>query len=715
MNATKETFTSGGNLFSLHEEEEPTEQGFCSGIGQHHSVNNTTNPQAYLSITGGEIEAMAVNPPSVPKDQAQWVIFSTLPSRAHSIQREHGQYGAGWVDIDDNPAGFENVVGVTRKALPGVRFIAYLTRSAKPENEKCRLIVPFAGLCPGADYVLLQKIINDRLETAGITPDRATERAGQVCYLPNRGELYEYHIEPGTPCEWETVFHEEVQAERERVRAAEVALEASREQARQKASQRMTIGTTSPIDAYNASYSVEDCLLAYGYQQRGSRYLSPLSGSGSPGVSIKDGKWISSHNSDKDTVGAFGDAFDLFAYFEHGGDRAAALKAAGEMFTIDGETINQANRRSYAESQPPRNPATHYRAADIDQKLEPQKEEEPFDLCKFSLNGQSKEMEKQMLADKFVLGQMAILGQSTAVYAKPNAGKTLLILWLICDAIQRGELDGSKVFYINADDNHKGLVYKLKLAEERGFNMLAPGYNNFKAADLSVYLGKMISSQTARGVVLVLDTTKKFTDLMDKKRGSKFNNDVRDFVAQGGTVIMLAHVNKHRDDGGKVVYAGTSDLVDDGDCAYTLDVVNEDKTTGIRTVVFENFKSRGDSIREAQYQYNFADGTPYHERFKSVAEVGEDERKAAEKAQRLATTLERNQPAIEVIKECIRADINQKTALVKEAAERSGMTKKKITQALADHTGSNPSENQFWHTVIEDKNTHVYHINYGVL
>jgi hypothetical protein len=133
--------------------------------------------------------------------------------------------------------------------------------------------------------------------------------------------------------------------------------------------------------------------------------------------------------------------------------------------------------------------------------------------------------------------------------------------------------------------------------------------------------------------------------------------------SQGGTVIQLGHVNKHRDDDKKVVYAGTTDLVDDADCAYTLDTLSEDPATGIRTVRFENFKSRGDSIREAIYQYNYADGTKYHERFESVVEVGEDARKAAEKAQHMLANLERNQQAIEIIKEVIRADITQKTLL----------------------------------------------------
>ena len=288
---------------------------------------------------------------------------------------------------------------------------------------------------------------------------------------------------------------------------------------------------------------------------------------------------------------------------------------------------------------------------------------ESFDLNSFSLNGSSSDMTKQMLDDKFVLERMAILGQSTIFYAKPNIGKTLLILWLIRDAINRGELDGSKVFYINADDNHKGLVYKLKLAEEAGFNMLAPGYNDFNTDDLPVYLEKMIKSETASGAVIILDTVKKFTDLMKKDKSSKFGETVRQFVSHGGTVIMLAHVNKHRDDDKKVIYAGTSDLVDDADCAYTLDIINDNPATDLRTVVFENFKSRGDSIREALYRYNYADGTTYHDRLKSVVAVGEDERRAAEIAQRQATMLERNQPAIDIIKECIRDEYQPKNSL----------------------------------------------------
>lgn len=336
---------------------------------------------------------------------------------------------------------------------------------------------------------------------------------------------------------------------------------------------------------------------------------------------------------------------------------------------------------------------------------------ENFDLTTFCLNGRSSEMEKKMLDDKFVLSRIAIQGQSTAIYAGPNMGKTLLAMWMLRDAITRGEINGSDVFYINADDTYKGLVYKLKFAEDNGFNMLAPGHNGFKAGDLPVYLQKMIETGTAHGKILILDTVKKFTDLMRKDKASKFSEQVRQFVSHGGTVIMLAHINKHRDDDNQVVYSGTTDLVDDCDCAYTLDQVSADGR--FRVVKFQNFKARGDVAREAVYRYDYADGTPYHARLNSVEEVGKEEQAAAERKKQLQKTLEKNRLAVDAILECLREGTDQKTALVKEAAARSGISKPKIGKALLDHTGSNSSENQFWYSTVGARNSITYHLNYG--
>lgn len=338
----------------------------------------------------------------------------------------------------------------------------------------------------------------------------------------------------------------------------------------------------------------------------------------------------------------------------------------------------------------------------------------PFDLSRFALNGLASTMEGKMLEDKFVLKQMAILGQSTVIYAKPNAGKTLLTLWLVIDGIKSGEVKAEDVFYINADDNYKGLVHKLKLAERNGFNMLSPGHNGFKSDELHNYLKALISAGTASGKILILDTVKKFTDLMKKDRASHFGEVIRQFVSHGGTVVMLAHVNKHRDEDQKVIYSGTSDLVDDADCAYTLDIITDDPASKMRTVKFENFKSRGDVASESVYRYDYSEGATYSERLQSVQEVGQAERQQAKKQAKLNQILERNKTAIEIIKDCIREGITQKTALIKEAHERSGIAKAKITSALTDHTGSSPTDNQFWHLNVADKNAHVYQLNWGV-
>lgn len=272
-----------------------------------------------------------------------------------------------------------------------------------------------------------------------------------------------------------------------------------------------------------------------------------------------------------------------------------------------------------------------------------------FSLSSFALNGSSAEMKAKMLKDKYVAGKLALLGQITFWYAYPNIGKTLLILWLLIDAIKRGVIEAKDIYYVNADDNHKGLTYKIELAETCGFQLLAPGYKGFQSDRLSSYINAMINNNTASGTIIVLDTIKKFADIMDKKRGSKFGETLRQFSMHGGTVIGLAHVNKHRDDNGQVVYSGTTDLVDDCDCAYTLDVLNTNKTSGLRTVKFTNIKNRGDVALEAVYEYNYSEGLSYGGKLHSVRPLSDDEKHDAAKRLALDNMLEHNREAVDVI------------------------------------------------------------------
>lgn len=92
------------------------------------------------------------------------------------------------------------------------------------------------------------------------------------------------------------------------------------------------------ITAFLKTYPLADMLKKYGYTKSQShhhhaRWIHPNSLSGSPGLTVSsDGNICFSHN-DNDLLcdGHAHDAFDVFRMLEHGGDMAAALKAAATM------------------------------------------------------------------------------------------------------------------------------------------------------------------------------------------------------------------------------------------------------------------------------------------------------------------------------------------------------------------------------------------------
>jgi len=299
-------------------------------------------------------------------------------------------------------------------------------------------------------------------------------------------------------------------AEQDKLKAASI----------QRATALMVQGKTA-LQACNEAFTIQQLAVSYGFVKSGKKYISPHSESGHAQFLINGKRWTSFHGSDAE-VGLgnagkngerFGDAFDLFCFFEHGNDRNAALKAAGDMFrTSDGKTVNEKQQKEWRAAQEPKSPVD----IDVDAIIRNRKK---FSMKNFSLNGQSQDMKKRMLADRYVLDRIAILGQATTIYAKPNTGKTLLVIWMIIESIKAGRITGENVFYINADDDYKGLVYKVGLAEKYGFQMLAPSHNGFDSASLQGYMQQLISNGTARNTVMILDTLKKFTDLMDKKKG----------------------------------------------------------------------------------------------------------------------------------------------------------------------------------------------------
>jgi len=668
----------------------------CSGYGQYHSAQGN-RPKPYSSISTGMIEGMVYMPQKVDKSAAQWAIFSTLKSRSQQEQKQHGRYFALWADIDESSVPIGELSTVVNKLFGEVKYFVYTSKSATLENQKARIIIPLANLVGGNQYSLYQRVFNDKLTEVGIIPDRKSEPVNQICYLPNQGEFYDAVVSEFSCLFDPDTWRGEISTEQERLKTETANRSAKLEQSKLKATERIKAGTLSPIDAFNEAYSIPLLFDTYGYKKAGNRWLSPNSESGVPGVTLSDNgnKWHSQHGSDSDIgQNGFGDAFDLFTYYEHHNDKQAAIKAAGVMFEVNGVSLTKSNQQQYMQAQ---------------EATAPQIKEtgELFDLAMFALNDTCDEMERKMLDDKFILGELALLGQATAFYAKPNAGKTLLTIWLLIEAIKSGDLKAEDVFYLNCDDNHKGLIHKGKLAKLYGFNMLAQGYPEHRPFKLDMFepiIKTLVKQQTASGKVLVLDTLKKFVDLMNKKSGSDFGKTIREFVSHGGSVILLAHVNKHRGEDGKPVYSGTSDIVDDIDCAYLLDVIQADDLTN--TVRFENIKSRGDVANSATYQY------PAHGDYKSLLdkvqfiEASQEERLI--KRKRMNDLLSANLEVIDCALQCLHEGIQLKTELVNEINRRTCISRKTILKALKDHTGTSYHEGHRWLLEIENKNGHKY-------
>ena len=705
-----------------------TTHQMVSGIGADHTDKYG---KEYLTIGWDAITALVDKPQQVDKAQAQWLIPSSHKTRTFKEQEQHGQYYCLWADLDDKPPSLYNIEDHLLILLSGCDYEPYNTSSATVGNQKARALIPLQNPLPFMPWHMAQQLLNDKLEALGIKPDRAAERAAQLCYLPNKGKFY------GSRSSRNDLFFDpmqtwasEIEVKNNQAKAETAVLNNKKRQAEKRRKELSLSNTPNIIEAFNQSYTPQEWMATTGYDQQGNSFRHPNSQTGNYSATVRtDSNGVLRVNalSSADPLytneqGAH-DAFSCFTVLIHNGDHSAALRDAGDnLLAIGVVSFNKALQRDHMQkkAQQPKVEfdiddllASQERRNDNSQKEskhkdDPEKPKTPFSMKSFSLSGQSEIMKTKMLADRYVLDRIAILGQATTIYAKPNTGKTLLVLWMLIESIKAGRISGENVYYINADDDYKGLVYKTSLAEKHGFQMLAPGHNDFESVALQGYMRQMIDDETASGTVIILDTLKKFTDLMEKKKGSAFMNRAREYVSNGGTLIMLAHTNKNRDADGKAVFGGTSDVVDDCDCAFILDEVAKTDTT--KQVLFENIKCRGDVANELAFSYSVEEGKNYQYRLESV-ELADKNATAKAKEEKIAADARaKDQEVIDAITETIEQGITQKTPLIVAAHDCSGISKRRLTTVLTQYKGTDFSKGDLWREEVGGKNTKNYHL-----
>ena len=661
-----------------------------SGIGQFHTnevdpLKPTKKLKPYLTIDWLGIQALVDNPQKAPKDQAQWLIPSSYPSRNFAKQELLGEYHLMWADLDNNTLPIKALADIIADSFQ-TDFEIYTSRSATKELVKCRILIPLLEPLCSADWILSQKIFNDKLRGLSIEPDPAAERSAQLCYLPNRGEYYANESwREGVFFNPPDVWAEEIQSEHEKLKKDRLELE-------KLSAQRLANVRTGKglIEAFNDTYTPLDILINAGYSQRGNTFCHPKSESGnySANVRMADDGVLRVHTlSTSDKLWVEGsksghDAFSCFTVLVHNGDINKALKDAGDV------PFNKLSQIEYAKNQELPNTG------------------KPFTLKSFSITGESNQMETSLYDEHFVLNGIALRGQMTVLYAKPNTGKTLITLWLLIQSIKEKSLDAKHIFYVNADDDFRGLITKTKLAEQYGFEMLSPSYKGFTAAHMQAYMKGLIESETASETVIILDTLKKFVSLMDKKEGSTFMASAGEFIASGGTIIALAHTNKNRDSEGKVVFSGTSDISDDASCCYTIDEVSKD--TSMKKVLFENFKCRGGNATTLAFNYSIKEGATYLERLDSVSREDAYSSSLAKELMALNIQKGKDDLSIIAINECLAEGINLKTELINSASKRSGISKPKINAILDRYKGVGVNSSDLWMERVGDKNAKAF-------
>lgn len=325
-------------------------------------------------------------------------------------------------------------------------------------------------------------------------------------------------------------------------------------------------------------------------------------------------------------------------------------------------------------------------------------------LAKYSLQGHLGDLEAAALATKPLLGNVALAGQATIIFAPPNSGKTLLTIWLLIEAIRAGRIHGGNVYYMNADDSSSGVADKMRLLEDVGAHMLVPGHKGFSAKKLITLMQEMVTTNKCRGVVIVVDTLKKVVDTMDKKDSTAFGAAVRECVARGATFVGLGHTRKNPSASGNLVHGGTTDLLEDADAACILTPLTARTADGDKVVVFQSIKRRGDNVDEA---FAYADGgtASYDELMASVRRVDPDhlDRFLVEAEERT------DEPVIEIVKACISDGVVQKMLLADAVAKRARISSRAAIKIIERYQGDDPEKHP-WTYVIGERGAKLYRL-----
>jgi hypothetical protein len=162
------------------------------------------------------------------------------------------------------------------------------------------------------------------------------------------------------------------------------------------------------------------------------------------------------------------------------------------------------------------------------------------------------------------------------IVAPPNAGKTTILFHLS----HQWARNGWQVVYVHGDSNPP------EAKDKSGVRYLSPHMMLGKSMrDVIAHLEQQTDSGSdLHGWVFVFDTWKKVTDTMRKNAGKEIMELMRSLTAQGASIVILHHPNKHRDADGQWKYEGTNEIETEPDELIYFNADPDDASQIVSTV-----------------------------------------------------------------------------------------------------------------------------------
>jgi hypothetical protein len=278
----------------------------------------------------------------------------------------------------------------------------------------------------------------------------------------------------------------------------------------------------------------------------------------------------------------------------------------------------------------------------------------------------------QFAEPTWLVDNLVIKGHLSAFPAPANGGKTLLFMELA-----RELASDNLVVYINMDISGVGSKRHWKQAEESGIHWVTP---DLKGSNINKLMSDLYASplEDLKHTVIIIDTLKKLTDMIDKRKSKSLYKSLRRLTSKGATVICLCHTNKYKDADDNLIYEGTGDLRSDVDNMIYLEPFHEG--TKLRSL-----STRPDKVRGAfePITFEFDD-----DRRLSVADEFTDTN--------ILVQIAKDQQYIDEVSEAIEAGSSSQMDIVKFMNETYGRNAKRVRRILADYGGEFAKVKTVW-------------------